>query len=175
MIWKNYVLDYLLTTHRSQQTWYFQSAKQRVQKFTLIIEKKTFKVVYTYFQLIWNFLEWDTEKMLGIKSEAIHSVWLRRVSKLVYYRSSNLGVLRSTTEQHPKCWKARGPTETGRFTGHLPCIPYSAGTRQTPENCVLKGRRATSRGLVPFSERGKGQAEKNKTHMCSFKGRGKGS
>lgn len=77
--------------------------------------KKIFKVVYTYFQLILNFLEWDTEKMLGIKSEAIHSLTEKRVPKLTYYHSSNSGVPTSTTEQQPSCWKSPGPTKPWRF------------------------------------------------------------
>lgn len=53
MYGKGHRQDYLLTTHRSQQTWCLQSAEHRMQKkITLITEKKFFKVVYTYFQLI---------------------------------------------------------------------------------------------------------------------------
>ena len=92
MYGKGHRQEYLLTTHRSQQTWCLQSAGHRVQKkIILITEKKMLLSCLHIFSTNLKLPRTRYRKNDGIKSEAIHSLTEKRVPKLVYYHSSNLG------------------------------------------------------------------------------------
>ena len=93
MYGKGHRQDYLLTTHRSQQTWCLQSAEHRMQKKNYTnYRKKILQSCLHIFSTNLKLPRTRYRKNVGIKSEAIHSLTEKRVPKLVYYHSSNFGV-----------------------------------------------------------------------------------
>ena len=114
--------------------------------------------------------------MLGIKSEAIHSLTEKRVPKLVYYHSSDSGVPTSSQpiQQHPNLWKSpEGPTEPWNLDACPASYPQQAEWKYLTTSLSKEEVEYQVISVSLFAKKERTNRQRGKSPRLSLRGRGK--